>query len=322
MSLYPLKFQSIFKYRIWGGDKLKTTLNKNYSDDCIGESWELSDVDGDISIIDNGAYKGTGLNFLLEKYPNEILGKKVFNDSGYKFPLLLKFIDAKLPLSIQVHPNDEIAKQRYDSLGKSEMWYVMDSDADAELIIGFNEEVTKTTYQKAIDTSTITAILNTVKVKKGDAFYIPAGRIHAIGAGVMLAEIQQTSDITYRIYDYDRVDKKTNSKRDLHTEQSLDVIDFEVLDSYETKYLKTENVPNKLVYSPFFKTDVVFLDGQLTKNYSNKDSFVIYMCVDGNLDLAYNNINYNLSKGEVMLLPAIINEVVIKGKAEFIEVYM
>jgi len=322
MPLYPLKFKSIFKYRIWGGEKLKTILNKKYSESSIGESWELSDVPGDESLISNGHFKGKTLNSLLKTYPNEILGTSVYKKHGIQFPLLLKFIDAKTPLSIQVHPNDELAKKRKNSLGKSEMWYVMESDNNAELIVGFKEKETKETYAESIKTNKIVSLLNTVKVKKGDTFYIPAGRIHAIGSGVMLAEIQQTSDITYRIYDYDRVDKKTNSKRALHTEESLDAIDFEVKENYNSYYKKDINKPNELVYSPYFKTDITFLKGELTKDYSKKDSFIIYMCVSGELMVTYNKKEYSLENGEVLLLPASINEVSLKGEAELIEVFM
>lgn len=320
--LYPLKFDPIFKYRIWGGEKLKTVLNKEYSENLIGESWELSDVPGDISSINNGEYKGTPLDVLIEKFPNEILGKSVLQNFGKKFPLLLKFIDAKTPLSIQVHPDDALAKERNDSFGKSEMWHVMQADDDAELIVGFNKQETKDTYKEAIENKEILSLLNTVKVNSGDTFYIPAGRIHAIGAGVLLAEIQQTSDITYRIYDYDRVDTKTNKTRDLHTEESLDAIDFEVQDTYISNYKKEENTPNTLVHSPYFKTDITFLKNELNKDYTNRDSFVIYMCVEGKSTVSYNKTKYSLNMGEIILLPASINRVTLKGEAKILEVYL
>ena len=320
--LYPLKFDPIFKYRIWGGEKLKTVLNKEYSENLIGESWELSDVPGDISIINNGEHKGTALDVLIEKFPNEILGKSVLQNFGQKFPLLLKFIDAKTPLSIQVHPDDALAKERNDSFGKSEMWHVMQADKDAELIVGFNKQETKETYKAAIENKEILSLLNSVKVNSGDTFYIPAGRIHAIGAGVLLAEIQQTSDITYRIYDYDRVDAKTNKTRDLHTEESLDAIDFEVQDKYISDYSKEENTPNKLVHSPYFKTDITFLKNELVKDYSNRDSFVIYMCVEGKSTVSYNEVNYSLNMGEIILLPANIDSVTLNGEAKILEVYL
>lgn len=322
MPLYPLKFESIFKYRIWGGEKLKTHLGKDYSKESIGESWELSDIEGDESVVENGNFKGKTLTSLLQQYTTDILGKTVYDAHGDKFPLLLKFIDAKTPLSIQVHPNDEIAKIRNNSLGKSEMWYVMQSDDNGELIVGFKDQENKASYKKAIDTKNILPLLNSVKVKQGDTFYIPAGRIHAIGAGVLLAEIQQTSDITYRIYDYDRVDPLSNKQRDLHTDQSLDVIDFKVENSYNTTYLKESNTPNKLVHSPFFKTDITILEQSLSRDYSNRDSFVIYMCVEGSLSVTFNEVDYTLKMGEVLLLPACINTVNLTGNAKILEVYM
>ena len=322
MSLYPLKFEPIFKYRIWGGEKLRTHLDKQYSEESIGESWELSDVPGDESIVKNGEYKGKTLRSLLQEYTINILGERVFDSQGDRFPLLLKFIDAKTPLSIQVHPDDEIAEMRNDSLGKSEMWFVMQADKDSELIVGFKQNENKKSYQQAIDNNKIVSLLNRVKVQSGDTFYIPAGRIHAIGAGVLLAEIQQTSDITYRIYDYDRIDPVTNKKRELHTQETLDVIDFKVKDSYNTEYSKKKNNPNKLVHTPFFKTDITILNGQISKDYSDRDSFVVYMCVEGNLSITYNNLNYSLKMGEVLLLPACINQLALNGDAKILEIYL
>ena len=322
MPLYPLKFESIFKYRIWGGEKLKTHLGKQYTEDSIGESWELSDVPGDESIVKNGVHKGKTLRSLLENYSTDILGKSVHEAHDGNFPLLLKFIDAKSPLSIQVHPDDEIAGKRNDSLGKSEMWYVMQADEGAELTVGFKRNESKASYEKAIKENNIVPLLNTVKVKNGDTFYIPAGRIHAIGAGVLLAEIQQTSDITYRIYDYDRVDPLTNEKRELHTHETLDVIDFKVKDFYHTEYSKKENNSNKLVHTPFFKTDITLLNGQLAKDYTDRDSFVVYMCVEGNLIITHDNIEYSLKMGEVILLPACIKQFMTKGDAKILEIYL
>lgn len=322
MNLYPLKFHPIYKYKMWGGEKLKNYLGKSYEETNIGESWELSDVPENKSIIANGAFEGKTLSEILEKYPTEILGQKVFEQFGAVFPLLLKFIDAKTPLSIQVHPNDEIAQKRENSFGKNEMWYIMQADENAELIVGFKNKETTETYLEAIDNGSILNILNTIEVKEGDTLYIPAGRVHAIGAGVLLAEIQQTSDITYRIYDYDRVDQKTGKTRQLHTKESVDVIDFEVKEDYRTQYNLNVNEANTLVYSPYFKTDIISLSGQLTKDYSQKDSFTIYMCVEGSLELFFKDEKYTLKMGEVILLPNSIDTLIIIGEAKFIEVYM
>ncbi|MBL4938901.1 MAG: class I mannose-6-phosphate isomerase, partial [Lutibacter sp.] len=204
MKLYPLKFSPLFFYRIWGGDQLKTVLNKNYDEESIGESWEISDVDTNETVVSEGDLKGNTLKDLIKQFKGEFVGKRVYETLGNNFPLLIKFIDAKSPLSIQVHPNDSLAKERHNSFGKNEMWYVMQADNNAELVVGFNQDVAKERYTSHLNNSTLSKILNIEKVSKGDTFYIPTGRIHAIGAGVLLAEIQQTSNITYRIYDYDR----------------------------------------------------------------------------------------------------------------------
>ncbi|NVJ89066.1 MAG: class I mannose-6-phosphate isomerase [Flavobacteriaceae bacterium] len=237
-SLYPLKFQPIYKYRIWGGEKLKTQLNKKYDAQNIGESWEISDVKNDETKVINGTLRGYTLIELIEKFKVNFLGKTVYKKFGNQFPLLIKFIDAKTPLSIQVHPSDKIAKERHNSFGKNEMWYVMQADENAELIVGFDKKIPTEDYNNHLANNTILEIMHHEKVSEGDTFYIPTGRVHAIGAGVLLAEIQQTSNITYRIYDYDRVDVKTGEKRELHNDLAIDVIDFQIKDSYKTKYTK------------------------------------------------------------------------------------
>ncbi|SNR38139.1 type I phosphomannose isomerase catalytic subunit [Lutibacter flavus] len=321
MNLYPLKFEPLYKYRIWGGEKLKTVLNKNYNDQNIGESWEISDVKGDETKVINGDLEGFTLKQLIQKFKGDFVGKHVYETYGDEFPLLIKFIDAKTPLSIQVHPSDELAKERHDSFGKNEMWYIMQSDEGAELIAGFKGKVSKETYKKHLKNSTITSILNVEKVKEGDTFYIPTGRVHAIGSGVLLAEIQQTSDITYRIYDYDRVDSKTGEQRELHNDLAIDVIDYKVHDNYKTEYLKEKNVSNTLVHSPYFKTNIIFLAGEIEKDYSKLDSFVIYICVDGEFDLECENTIYSLKKGETILIPASIDTIRLKGdSAKILEV--
>jgi mannose-6-phosphate isomerase len=209
MKLYPLTFTPISKYRIWGGNKLNTELNKGFDAENIGESWGISDVDGDETKTSNGPLIGQTLKELIHEYKGDFVGNAVYEKFGNEFPLLIKFIDAKAPLSIQVHPSDEIAKQRHNSFGKNEMWYVMQADENAELIVGFDSELNKSTYQDYLNTNKVLDVLHHETVKKDDTFYMPTRRVHAIGAGVLLAEIQQTSDVSYRIYDYDRVDSQT-----------------------------------------------------------------------------------------------------------------
>ncbi|WP_298766383.1 type I phosphomannose isomerase catalytic subunit [uncultured Polaribacter sp.] len=325
MKLHPLKFTPLYKYRLWGGEKLKTVLNKNYSETNIGESWEISDVKNDETVVDNGFFKGKTLANLIKQFKGDFLGNKVYEQFGNEFPLLIKFIDAKTPLSIQVHPSNEIAKERHNSFGKNEMWYVMEADENAELIVGFDEKLSKEAYTNLVTNGDILEKMHHENVTEGDTFYIPTGRVHAIGAGVLLAEIQQTSDITYRIYDYNRVDAKTGKLRDLHNDLATDVIDFEPKENYKTIYKKDKNVSNELVHSPYFISNFLVVDGTLEKDYTNLDSFVIYMCVNGNLELYFNDEVYPLKKGETILLPASIDKVKLQSQAKeakLLEVYL
>ncbi|WP_397445050.1 type I phosphomannose isomerase catalytic subunit [Polaribacter sp. R77954] len=322
MHLYPLKFTPLYKYRIWGGEKLKTELNKNYTEENIGESWEISDVSGDETVVAEGALKGKTLRDLTNQFKGDFVGNAVYEKFGEEFPLLIKFIDAKTPLSIQVHPSNEVAKERHNSFGKNEMWYVMQADENAELIVGFDEEITTEGYQKHLENNTILDVMHHEIVNKGDTFYIPTGRVHAIGAGVLLAEIQQTSNITYRIYDYDRVDAKTGEKRELHTEMAMDVLDYKVHNSYKTEYNLEKNTSNKLVHSPYFKTNILDINTTIEKDYTAIDSFVIYMCVEGSVDLICDETTYTINQGETLLLPASLKKVELKADAaKVLEVY-
>ncbi len=316
---YPLRFESILKERIWGGKKLVTQLSKNSDKDSIGESWELSDVEGDISVVSNGALAGKDLKELVSEFKEKLLGKKVYEQFGEKFPLLIKFIDAKEPLSIQLHPNDELAKQRHNSFGKTEMWYIMDAKKDAELIVGFQKDSNKEEYLKHLYEKSLLEILNVEKVQKGDVYFIPAGRVHAIGAGVVLAEIQQTSDITYRIYDWDRKDAQGNS-RELHTELALDAIDYTARETYSTNYTDTINKQSKIIDCQYFTTNSFSVKGNLRVDHKDKDSFIIYICVEGTI--AINGIT--LQQGQTMLIPAILKELTLKSNntAKLLEVYI
>lgn len=322
MKLYPLKFTPLFKYRIWGGEKLKTELNKQYTEENIGESWEISDVSGDETVVAEGTLKGKTLRDLIKEFKGDFVGQAVYEKFGEEFPLLIKFIDAKTPLSIQVHPSNEIAKKRHNSFGKNEMWFVMQADEGAELIVGFDQKINKDSYTEHIHNNTILDVMHHEKVSKGDTFYIPTGRVHAIGAGVLLAEIQQTSNITYRIYDYDRVDSKTGEKRELHNDLAIDVIDYEVFDNYKTPYELLKNQSNKLVYSPYFTTNILEINTIIKKDYSSIDSFVIFMCVEGSLDLINTDEICTLKIGETLLLPASLKNISLKSSfAKVLEVY-
>ncbi|WP_293893787.1 type I phosphomannose isomerase catalytic subunit [Flavobacterium sp.] len=319
MKLYPLQFEPIFKDRIWGGTKLKTFLNKPITSDSTGESWEISTVKNDVSIIANGAFKGKSLNELINEFPEAVLGIKVYEQFGKQFPLLFKYLDAREDLSIQLHPNDELAKKRHNSFGKTEMWYVMQADTDSRLIVGFKEKSSPEEYLKHIQNKTIVAILDTKKVKQGDVFFLATGTIHAIGAGIVVAEIQQTSDITYRIYDFDRVDANGN-KRELHVDLSLEAINYETLEA-QKNYSKIENISNEVVNCKYFTTNFIPLDGH-AKIYKHGESFTVYMCVDGEFSLTTDGENYSYRKGDTVLVPASLTDFQLIGKASILEIYI
>ena len=321
---YPIKFEPILKDKIWGGEKLKKLFNKKSTRKDIGESWEISDVNGNVSLAANGDLKGLSLKEILKLYKDILVGKNVYKKFGNSFPLLIKFIDAKEALSIQVHPNDDLAKERHNSFGKTEMWYVMEAEDDGGLIVGFNKNTSKDEYIKHLEEKTLFDILNQEKVKKGDVYFIPTGRIHAIGAGVLLAEIQQTSDITYRVYDWDRLDDQGNS-RELHTELALDANDYKAQKEYKTPYKKVLNTSCPVVNCEYFTTNTIVVDGKVNVNNSDKDSFVIYLCVEGAVLIKYDDLNeVKLLKGETVLIPASLKEYQINSieNSELLEVYI
>jgi len=301
--MYPLTFQPILKERLWGGTKLKDVLGKPIENDITGESWELSTVKGDVSVIANGNLAGISLQEFIDNNPKAVLGNSVVQRFGTDFPILIKFIDAKKDLSIQLHPNDELAKERHDSFGKTEMWYIMDADEDANLIVGFNKNVTKEEYSKSLEDDSLLDLLNYESVKEGDTFFINTGKIHAIGAGVLLAEIQQTSDVTYRVFDFNRKDKNGNL-RELHTEQALDAIDYENKDDFRVTYPKDTDTVNSMVDCPYFKTNFLELSQDLNQDVSSRDSFTIYMCVGGSVEVQNDFGSATIQKGETILVPA------------------
>ena len=303
MQLYPLKFEPILKERLWGGTKLKDVLGKPSENDITGESWELSGVKDHISIVSNGSFSGTSLQELINQKPEELLGKDVFQRFGQEFPILIKFIDAKQDLSIQLHPNDALAKERHNSFGKTEMWYVMDADKGANLIVGFNKNVTKEEYSKSLEKDTLLDLLNYEPVKEGDTFFINTGKIHAIGAGVLLAEIQQTSDVTYRVFDFNRRDKNGNL-RELHTELALDAMDYDKKDDFKVAYNNQTNAANEMVDCPYFKTTFINLTQNFSLDISKRDSFTIYMCVGGSAKISSDTGSVMIQKGETVLIPA------------------
>lgn len=324
--MYPLKFEPILKQTLWGGDKIIPFKHLDETLPNVGESWEVSAVEGSESVVANGADKGYTLPEMVRKYKDELVGEANYARFGNKFPLLIKFIDAKLDLSIQVHPGDELAKKRHNSFGKNEMWYVIAADKGAKLISGFSEEITPKEYKDRVHNGTFAEVLQTCAIEPGDVFYVPAGRVHGIGAGAFVAEIQQTSDITYRIFDYNRKDKDGKS-RDLHTSQAMDAINFsDVQDDFRTEYERIRNEPVEMVASPYFTTSVYDMTEEITCDYSELDSFVIFICVEGSCRLTDDNQNeITLRAGETVLLPAAVQEVTIVpegGSVKLLETYV
>ena len=319
--LYPFKFNPILKTKIWGGQKLKSILNKDSNLDNIGESWEISDVEGDTSIVSNGSLKGHSLKDLLVKFKADLIGDKNYDTFGNKFPLLIKFIDAREDLSIQLHPNDELAKKRHNSFGKTEMWYTLQADEGSNLIVGFNQEMTPNKYLEHLANKTLTEIVNFDKVKKGDTYFIEVGRIHAIGAGVMVAEIQQTSDITYRVYDWDRVDDSGN-ERELHNDLAIDAFDFDMPDNFRVNYSKIANQSNNMVSCPYFTTNYLEVNTIIPKE-NTFDSFIIYICVEGEAQISTGTFSEILKQGETILLPAAIKNYKLEATdSKLLEVYV
>jgi mannose-6-phosphate isomerase len=316
---YPLQFEPILKDRIWGGEKLKTLLNKPISSKITGESWELSTVEGDISVVANGVLKGKSLMELIDETPNEILGTKVYSRFGKQFPLLFKYLDAREDLSIQVHPNDKLAKERHNSFGKTEMWYVMQADQDARIIVGFKESSSKEEYLKHLNDKTLVSILDDVKAKVGDVFFLETGTVHAIGAGLVVAEIQQTSDITYRLYDFDRKDAQGNT-RELHVDLALDAINYNRVET-QKKYETKANTSNEVVDCPYFTTNFIPLDGKIETS-KNGETFTVYMCVEGSFEIEYDGFKQSYIKGDTILIPAEINAFILSGKASILEIYI
>jgi len=323
-ELYPLKFKPILKEKIWGGNRLRTKLGIDFSPlkNC-GEAWVLSGVEKNNTIVSNGFLEDNELNELVEVYMDDLVGGFVYEKFGKEFPLLIKFIDANDYLSIQVHPDDELAFKRKIGRGKSEMWYIIDAEPDSELISGFNQKVDKNTYLQHLQNKTLKSILNIEKVEKENVFYMPAGRIHAIGPGILLAEIQQSSDTTYRIYDWDRTDEKGRA-RELHVDEAMDAIDFNFYSNYRTKYKRKINETSKIVESKYFTTNIIHLNSFIEKNYVDLDSFVILVNVEGKCSIGYKNNFETLKSGEVILIPACIDEIQIipDSEVKLLEVYI
>lgn len=319
MKLYPLQFEPILKERIWGGNKLKTLLEKSIISNKTGESWEISTVQNEVSIVANGSLKGKSLVDLISDYPEDILGKSVYSKFGKQFPLLFKYIDAKEDLSIQVHPNDILAKKNHNSFGKTEMWYVIQSDEDSRLILGFKEDSSPESYLEKLNNKSLLDILDTKIANSGDAFMLDTGIIHAIGAGIVVAEIQQTSDVTYRIFDFDRKDVN-GKRRELHNDLALEALNYKKT-AVQRYYDKSKNISNNIVNCDYFTTNFILLEGQMNVQKTD-DSFTVYMCVEGDFELNANNQPYNYKMGDTILIPAQLTNFQISGEASILEIYI
>ncbi len=316
---YPLLFHPIFKEKIWGGNQLNSELQKKSPYQKTGESWEISAVKGNESIIKNGDLKGKTLGDLCRKYPLELMGKPLFEKFGAEFPLLIKFLDAQLELSVQVHPDDQKAAL-LDSFGKNEMWYILNSDHESLIYLGWKQNESKASIKKAMEENTLMDKIQTYRPQKGDAFNVPAGTVHAIGKGILLAEVQQTSDITYRMFDWNRTDEKGNT-RDLHISQSLEVINYNATPNLY--YPKSAEDEGELIHNPYFKVDTIGINGSIIKNTTTFNSFVIYMCVEGEVDIVSEMGKTSITKGDTTLLPYALGDFQLKGEnTKLVEIWV
>lgn len=320
--MQPIKFNPLLVQTLWGGEKIIPFKHLNSDLTQVGESWEISGVKGNETVVSEGEFKGKKLNELVDELKGKLVGEANYKRFGNDFPLLIKFIDARQELSIQVHPTDELAQKRGKLRGKTEMWYIMDSDENAKLRAGMKEKITPEQYKQMVEDDTITEAIAEYKVEEGDCFFLPAGRIHSIGTGCFLAEIQQTSDVTYRIYDFKRKDKDGNY-RELHTEEAAECIDYNVEPNYRTEYTPVKNEGVALVECPYFTTAVYDLNEPMTLDYSELDSFVILIGLKGSGEITDNEGNTTtLCEGETILIPATTSEVKVTGNIKFLETYV
>lgn len=317
--LYPLKFKPIYKTKVWGGSKIREIKSDNKVPDDCGESWEISAVEEDISIVANGFLKGNSLEEIIEIYMGEIVGDKVFDKFGYEFPILLKIIEAKENLSVQVHPDNKIAAKRHNAWGKTEMWYILEAESGAKLVSGFNQNISQKTFFESLETGVFEKYVNQPEVQAGEVYYIPSGRLHSLGKGITLVEIQQTSDITYRIFDYGR------KGRELHLELAADVIDYKHVHDVRTNFSHNPDKSNKIIQNEFFTINFLPLMNTVIKDYYELDSFVLYFCINGEIAVKTGeNETVKIKTGETLLIPASIKSVALEPSkySEILEVFI
>ncbi len=323
--MYPIKFTPIYKERIWGGRALESSLGKRLpkgSGELIGESWELSGVEGDVSVVGSGQLRGNSLSELVEVYMDDLVGASVFERYGEEFPLLIKFIDAQDNLSIQVHPDDELAKSRHGAYGKTEMWHIISAESGAKIYLGFNQEVDKAKYMQYLKEQRLEELLLAHEVKPGETYFIPAGAIHAIGSGIVLAEIQQTSDITYRVYDFNRVDGE-GKRRELHTELALDAIDYSKGGDFNVTKSGVENQEVVLQRCDYFSSSIIELQGSMDIDLSARDSFTIFICTEGEgVITVEDGHKTEICCGDTVLIPAVVDSIEIEGSANLLSCWV
>lgn len=325
--LYPIKFKPRIKERIWGGQaifkKKGSVASRLAKDKLYGESWDLSSVKGDVSVVANGMLKGNNLNEIIEVYMGELVGEENFERYGIEFPLLVKYLDCNDKLSVQVHPDDALAEERHNSYGKTEAWYVVDCKPGAAIYLGFKDlNITREEYIAAVSESRLEPLLNKVEVHPGDVFFIPAGTVHALGAGIEVVEVQQTSDVTYRIYDWDRVDA-SGKGRELHTALAVDAIDFEAdAELLHRKYDLQRGGEAKVIESPYFTMVMHDVADGKSLDRSMLDSFIIYIAIKGSMEIVADGVKESFSEGEVVLVPAEMGDIRIEGAGTVMEVYI
>ncbi|MCK5136268.1 MAG: class I mannose-6-phosphate isomerase [Bacteroidales bacterium] len=323
-TLYPIRFRPIYKKLIWGGEKLREEYGKTGAPEMTGESWEISNVEDNISIASNGFLAGNSLEELIEIYMGDIMGDRIFEKFGTFFPILTKFIHSNDNLSIQVHPGDDYAMEHHGENGKTEMWYILEAEKDARLIVGFNRDIDENEFLASLNSGTLVDLMNFEPVQKGDVLFIPTGRVHALGPGIVLAEIQQTSNMTYRIYDWERKDADGNA-RELHIDHALNVMDYVHRENYKTDYTPLMNSSVSLADCPYFTTRYMQFDQPVDKDYNLIDSFIIYMCMEGEVDIHYpGRTPETIRKGDSILIPAVLKEISLipQKTSTLLEIYM
>ncbi|MGI5913562.1 MAG: type I phosphomannose isomerase catalytic subunit [Bacteroidales bacterium] len=322
--LYPLKFEPLLKEKIWGGSSLVSNYKKSGNPDLkYGESWELSAVSDNLSIIENGFLAGNNIEELIEVYMGDLVGDTVYEKFGIEFPLLIKLIESESDLSLQVHPNNELALKRHNAYGKTEMWYIMEAKNNARIYTGFKKETSREEYLNAVKNKDVASLIRIENCSPGDVFLNPSGRIHAIGAGLVLVEIQQTSDITYRISDWGRLDD-SGKPRELHTDLATDAIDFNSVGSLKSSTVININSSANIAECEFFNTNLQWIDRAVMKNYESIDSFIVYICVEGSFNVRWNKNSEEISLGETVLIPATLRELVLEPtpEAKLLEIYI